>query len=182
MCERMCWCVFVLGLADFFRDFEDNVQSLGSEQLQRVPNWFRDDVPVCDWEGISADSKGRITEVDVRVADPELIGAAWQLPHLQRVPLSFMGKDKDGQEQVKGVKSVTTAYLRALVRAHPHVDITCAGKMSLTPATIAQNGISEALIPFISHVRVFSIKGLTRKPVYRSITRNLPTARFETLS
>ena len=61
----VCVCVCVSGLADFFRDFVDDVKTLDSEALQRVPHWFHDDVPVCDWEGITADSKGRITEIDV---------------------------------------------------------------------------------------------------------------------
>ena len=151
----------VSGLTDFFRDFVDDVQTLDSEALQRVPHWFHDDVPVCDWEGITADAKGRITEIDVRVADPELIGGQCQLANLKRVPLSFMGKDYRGEEQLQGVKSVTTAYLRALKKAHPGVDITCGGKMRLTKATCTQNGIAAALKPFGSHVRVFDIRGRT---------------------
>ena len=153
----VCVCVCVSGLADFFLDFVDNVKTLDSEALQRVPHWFHDDVPVCDWEGITADAKGRITEIDVRVADPELIGGECQLPNLKRVPLSYVERD----EKLQGVKLVTTAYLRALKKAHPGVDITCGGKMRLTPATCTQNGIVAALKPFASHVRHFSIKGLT---------------------
>ena len=160
-------CVCVSGLADFFLDFVDNVKTLDSEALQRVPHWFHDDVPVCDWEGITADAKGHITEFDVQVADPELIGGECQLPNLKRVPLSFMVKDERehfptfGELLLQGVKGVTTAYLRALKKAHPGVDITCGGKMRLTPATCTQNGIVAALKPFASHVRHFSIKGLT---------------------
>ena len=90
----------VSGLADFFRDFVDDVKTLDSEALQRVPHWFHDDVPVCDWEGITADAKGRITEIAVQVADPELIGGECRLPNLKRVPLSFMGKDDYGKEQL----------------------------------------------------------------------------------
>ena len=167
----------VSGLADFFRDFVDDVKTLDSEALQRVPHWFHDDVPVCDWEGITADAKGRITDLNVRVADPEFIGAECQLPNLKRLPLSYMGEDEDpdsdtyGEYGVQGVKLVTTAYLRALARAHPSVDITCGGKMRLTHATCDQNGISEALKPFSSHVRVF--EGLKLSNLY---PLNLPVS------
>ena len=157
----VCVCVCVSGLADFFRDFVDDVKTLDSEALQRVPHWFHDDVPVCDWEGITADAKGRITEIDVRVADPELIAGECQLPNLKRVPLCYMAKDENGKEELQGVKSVTTAYLRALKKAHPGVDITCGGKIRLTAATCDQNGIAAALKPLVSHVRDFDIRGLT---------------------
>merc|ERR1719326_2172809 len=70
-----------------------------------------------------------------------------------------MGKDRWGREAVQGVKLVTTAYLRALKKAHPGVDITCGGKMSLTQATCNQNGIAAALKAFRSHVRHFDIGG-----------------------
>ena len=157
----LCVCVCVSGLAGFFRDFIDDVQTLDSEALQRVPHWFHDDVPVCDWEGITADAKGRITDLNVRVADPEFIGGECQLLNLKRVPLSYVAKDDWGREQLQGVKLVTTAYLRALTKAHPGVDITCGGKMRLTVATCNQSGIAAALKPFGSHVRHFDIKGLT---------------------
>ena len=166
MCVCVCVCVCVSGLADFFRDFVDNVKTLDSEALQRVPHWFHDDVPVCDWEGITADAKGRITDLDVRVADPEFIGGECQLPNLKRVPLCFISKNYKGDEQLEGVKLVTTAYLRVLTKAHPGVDITCGGKMTLTVATCNQSGIAAALKPFGSHVRHFDIGGPT-------LTRNL---------
>ena len=156
----MCVCACVSGLADFFRDFVDDVQTLDSEALQRVPHWFRDDVPVCDWEGITADASGRIIEIDVRVADPELIGGECQLPNLKRVPLSFMEKNEDGDEELQGVKLITTAYLRSLNNAHPDVDITCDGNMTITKASRDQNGFYEAMKPFCSHVRVLNLAGL----------------------
>ena len=153
-------CARASGLAGFFRDFVDNVETLNSEALQRVPHWFRDDVPVCDWEGITADASGRIIEIDVRVADPELIGGECQLPNLKRVPLSYMGKDGYGDEELQGVKLITTAYLRSLNNAHPDVDITCDGDMAITKATGDQNGYYEAIKPFCSHVRVLNLAGL----------------------
>lgn len=146
----------VAGLTGFFSDFVDDVKDLKSEALKELPSWFRDDVPVREWEGITADDKGRISAIDVRVADPNLLGGECRLPNLKVVSLCYTTPGND-EEQLNGVE-LTTAYLRSLGRAHPDVDISCGGKLTLTPATFKQRGIGAALSPFAKRIHTLELQ------------------------
>ena len=140
-------CADVAALAGFFDNIVDELPDQEAlAQMQQSTgrkNWFSDK-PVSEYAGITADGKGRITDIDVSVVDPQLRFGDCRLPHLQRMPLVVM--DEHGGAR-KGME-LNPSYLEALAHANPGVDISANGSFKFTRTSAHLNGIWVAFGTF----------------------------------